>query len=115
MTFSCRELAQYTKQQRGDHRGLGRWNLTLFYADPAHRFQSVSAYNVGWQKPRGDSTIYQQQLRYIQNNRLDLSPARLFVVDFIAQLQIWQLQGDHLLIFFDMNKLFSVDISPITC
>jgi hypothetical protein len=65
----------------------------------------VLAYNVNRQKPKGASTIYQQQLRFIQNNGLDLSPARLFVVDFIAQLQTWQRQGNRLLIFIDMNEL----------
>jgi hypothetical protein len=29
-TFSCRELAQYIKQQGIDHRGLGRWCSTFF-------------------------------------------------------------------------------------
>jgi hypothetical protein len=42
--------------------------------------------------------IYQQQVRYIQ------LPARLFVVDFIAQSQTWQKQGNCLLIFIDMNE-----------
>ncbi len=56
------------------------------------------------QKPTGASTIYQQQLRYIQNNGLDILPARLFVVDFIAQLQTWQQQDNYLLIVIEMNK-----------
>jgi hypothetical protein len=29
---------------------------------------------------------------------------RLFTVDFVAQLQVWQCQGDRLLVFMDMNK-----------
>jgi hypothetical protein len=45
---------------------------------------------VGCQKPWGNSTIYQQQVQYIQNNDIDLSPSRLFIVDFVAQLQVWQ-------------------------
>jgi hypothetical protein len=59
---------------------------------------------VGCQKPRGGSTIYQQQVRYIQNNNIDLSPSRLFIVNFVAQLQVWQQEGDRLLIFMDMNE-----------
>ncbi len=62
-TFACRELARYAKEQTKDHRGLGRWCSTLFYADPNRKFRLVSAYNVGRQKPRGDSTIFQQQIR----------------------------------------------------
>jgi hypothetical protein len=29
---------------------------------------------------------------------------RLFTIDFVAQLQAWQCQGDRLLIFMDMNE-----------
>jgi hypothetical protein len=92
------------KQRCADHRGLGRWCSTLFYADPHHRFGLILAYNMGRQKPRGDNTIYQQQVRYIQNNDINLSPLHLFIVDFVAQIHIWQRQGDHLLIFMDMNE-----------
>ncbi len=59
---------------------------------------------MGRHAPRGDSTIYQQQLRYIQNHGLDSTPSRLFTIDFVAQLQVWQHQGDRLLVFMDMNK-----------
>jgi hypothetical protein len=103
-TFACKELVRYAKERTSDYRGLGRWCLTLFYADPNHKFRLVSAYNIGRQRPRGDSTIHQQQVQYIQHHDLDLLPAHLFVVDFIAQLQTWQKQGDHLLIFIDMNE-----------
>jgi hypothetical protein len=86
-TFACKELARYAKECTSDHRGLGQWCSTLFYADPNHKFRLVLAYNVGRHKPQGDSTKYQQQIWHIQNNALDLSPSRLFVMDFIAQLQ----------------------------
>jgi hypothetical protein len=103
-TFACKELVRYAKERTRNHRGLGRSCLTLFYADPNHKFRLVSAYNVGRQRPRGDSTTYQQQVQYIQHHDLDLLPACLFVVDFVAQLQTWQKLGDRLLIFIDMNK-----------
>ncbi len=103
-TFACRELARYTKERTKDHRGLGRWCSTLFYADPNHKFRLVSAYNIGRQKPWGDSTIFQQQIRYIQNHDLSHSPSQLFTIDFVAQLQTWHRQGDCLLIFIDMNE-----------
>jgi hypothetical protein len=103
-TFACKELVRYTKECMSNHRGLGRWCLTLFYANPNYKFRLVSAYNVGRQRPRGDSTIYQQQVQYIQHHNLDLLPACLFVVNFIAQLQTWQKQGNHLLIFINMNE-----------
>ncbi len=76
----------------------------VFYTDPGHCTCIVSAYNVGRQAPRGNSTIYQQQLRYIQTHGLDSTPSRLFTIDFVAQLRVWQRQGDRLLLFMDMNE-----------
>ena len=58
-TFTCGELVQYIKQKREDFPGLGRWCSSLIYADPKHRTQIVSAYNVGGQTPKGESTIHQ--------------------------------------------------------
>ncbi len=100
-TFACMELVRYHKQKGDDFCGLGRWCLTVFYADPSHTC-IISAYNVGRQAPRGDSMIYQQQLRYIQTHGLDSTPLRLFTVDLVAQLQVWQCQGDRLLLFIDI-------------
>jgi hypothetical protein len=72
--------------------------------NPSHRTQVVAAYNVGRQLPKGLKTIYQQQVRHIQTHGLNTSPSRLFLTDFLAQLQVWQHQGDRLLIFMDMNE-----------
>jgi len=103
-TIACKELVRYVKNKGDDFRGLGRWCSTLMYADKNHRFRIVLAYNVGRQAPRGDSTIFQQQLRYIQNHHLSTTPRRLFMIDFLAMLQAWRQQGDRLLIFMDMNE-----------
>jgi hypothetical protein len=103
-TLACGELVRYTKQKGDDFRGLGRWCSTLFYSNPAHRTRVVAAYNVGRQSPKGLKTIYQQQVRHIQTHGLNTSPSRLFLMDFLAQLQVWKSQGDRLLIFVDMNE-----------
>jgi hypothetical protein len=103
-TFVCMELIRYHKQKDDDFRGVGWWCLTVFYADPSHPTCIISAYNVGRHAPRGDSMIYQQQLKYIQNHGLDSTSSHLFTVDFVAQLQVWQCQGDRLLVFMDMNE-----------
>ncbi len=83
---------------------IGCWCSTLMYADKNHRFRIVLVYNVGRQAPRGDSTIFQQQLQYIQNHHLSTTLRRLFTIDFLATLQVWHQQGDRLLIFMDMNE-----------
>ena len=68
------------------------------------------AYDMGRQAPRGDSTIYHQQLRYTQNLQLNTMPSRLFIIDFIPPLQVWQRQGDRLLLFMDMNTHILTDL-----
>ncbi len=103
-TMACKELARYVKHKGDNFRGLGCWCSTLMYADNNHRFQIVSAYNVGRQAPRGDSTIFQQQLQYIENHHLTTTPCQMFMIDFLARLQVWLQQGDKLLKFMDMNK-----------
>ncbi len=103
-TFSCMKLVRYHDQKGDNFRGLGHWCSTAFNADPSHRTCIISAYNVGRHAPRGNSTIYQQQLRYIQNHGLDSTPLRFFTIDFVAQVQVWQCQGDRLLVFMDMNE-----------
>ncbi len=99
-----KELARYMKHKGDNFRGLGHWCSTLMYAEKNHRFCIVSAYNLGRQAPRGDSTIFQQQLGYIQNHQLPTTPRRMFMINFLATLQVWCQQGDRLLIFMDMNE-----------
>jgi hypothetical protein len=112
-TFACGELVRYVKQKGGNFRGLGRWCSSLIYAKPKHCTQIVLTYNVGHQTPKGESTIYQQRLRYIQDHGLLITPTRLFTADFVAQLQVWQRQGDRLLIFMDINK--HALCGPVAC
>ena len=92
------------KQKGDDFCSLGQWCSTLFYSDPTHRTRVVAVYNVGRQSPKGLKTIYLQQVRHIQTHQLNTSPSWLFLMHFLAQLQVWQCQGDRLLIFMDMNE-----------
>jgi hypothetical protein len=103
-TFAGGELVRYMKQKSNDFCGLGRWCSSLFYSNPNHRTRVVAAYNVGWQSPKGLKTIYQHQLRHIQMHRLNTSPSQLSLTNFLAQLQVWQRQGNRLMIVMDMNK-----------
>ena len=102
--FATKELSQYVKTPGKDWRNLGRWHSWLIYQSPNHRFRLVCGYHTGKQCPRGESTIYQQQLRYIQERGLDMTPSELFMVDFEAQLRTWKDQGDRLLVSIDMNE-----------
>ena len=66
------EICQYVKKTDGgsDWRGLGRWTSLVLQASSGIRTRIVCAYNVGKGKPQGLKTIYQQILRYIQDNDL---------------------------------------------
>jgi hypothetical protein len=84
---------------------LGDGAQHILCQSDTHILDGLPTYHVGRQKPRGATTIFQQQLvRYIQNAGLSHSPSHLFVIDFVAQLQAWQGQCDQLLIFIDMNE-----------
>jgi hypothetical protein len=37
-------------------------------------------------------------------------PSRLFIIDFITPLQVWQCQGDRLLLFMDLNTHLLTDL-----
>ncbi len=99
------EFAQYAKKGHEDFRKLGRWCSYVFFATPHHRFRLVVAYNVGNGRPKGLKTIYQQQIRYIQNNgTIKCGPKALFRRDFVRQCAKWRKDGDRLLIVMDANE-----------
>ena len=80
------EIQQYIRRSVCDFRHLGRWCSWLVYATPTHRFRIVAAYNVGKSKPQGLKTIYQQHLKYIQEQGLDTNPCRMMHVDIVAMM-----------------------------
>ena len=94
------EICQYVKKTKGanDWRDLGRWTSIVLQAANGLRTRIVCAYNVGKTKPTGLRTVYQQLLRYIQNNNLDTNPRALMRNDLVAQLKTWLQAGDR--IFF---------------
>ena len=100
-----REFAQYAKKGFEDFRKLGRWCSFTFFASPHHRFRLVVAYNVCNSRPKGLKTIYQQQIRYIQNNgTIKCGPKALFRRDFVRQCAKWRKNGERLLIVMDANE-----------
>jgi hypothetical protein len=100
------EICQYVKKTKGanDWRDLGRWTSIVLQAANGLRTRIVCAYNVGKTKPTGLKTVYQQLLRYIQNNNLDTNPRALMRNDLIAQLKTWLQAGDRIFLFMDANE-----------
>ena len=76
----------------------------MVYDNPNHKTCFVAAYNPGRPKPKHHGSIYQQHLRYIQNNDVDSNPRRMFETDFLAVLLTWRRQGERIAIFWDANE-----------
>ena len=98
------EFLQYARTKSKDPRRLGRWCSWSFWATPAHRFRLIMAYNTGERKPKGLKTIYQQQLRYVQERNITKTPSELFCDDLCKQCYQWRKAGDRLLLFMDANE-----------
>ena len=93
-------LLQYAQTNTADMRRLGRWSSWTFYRNPLHRTRVVVAYSPG-QFRKGPKTVYQQQMAYINNQQLDMSPLQLFLFDLSKQLTTWKAAGDRLILFID--------------
>jgi hypothetical protein len=75
----------------------------VLQASPQHRTRIVVGYNVGKPKTRLLGSVYQQQLRYIQEEDLDTNPHALMRTDLIELLKTWLQQGDRILLYMDAN------------
>jgi hypothetical protein len=100
------ETCQYAKVTKGanDPRNLGRFSSMVLSSHPDQRFRVVSAYNVGRPKPKGLKTVYQQTLRYIQEEAIEGTPRQLMRSDLITQLKAWLKEGDRILLYMDANE-----------
>lgn len=98
------EFLQYARNSSKDFRGMGRWCSFAFWVNPKHKFRLIVAYNVCKGKPKGLKTVYQQQLRAMQDAGLSGSPRSLFEKDFVRQCKQWRKEGDRLFLFVDANE-----------
>lgn len=100
------EICQYAKVTKGanDPRNLGRICSMVFTSHPGQKLRIVSGYNVGKSKPEGLRTVYQQTLRYIQEEGLECTPRQLMRRDLIDQLKAWLREGDRILFYMDANE-----------
>jgi hypothetical protein len=82
----CRhEFLQYARKPSNDFRGLGRWCSWPLYCNPTHSTRIVVAYRTGSGKSKGLSTIYQQQIRYMQLHNITGTPQQLSDKDLLHQ------------------------------
>jgi hypothetical protein len=100
------EICQYVKITNGsnDPRDLGRICSMILQANPQHRTRIVNVYNVGRPKTHHLGSVYQQHLRYIQEEDLDTNPRALMRSDLLDLLKTWLQQGDRILLHMDANE-----------
>ena len=79
------------------------------YNYKGHSTRVAVAYAVGKSKPEGLSTVYQQEIRYIQENNLKTNPRRMFEVYFHAALMTWKEQGERLLVLWTQTSMHAME------
>ena len=74
-------------------------------------FTAIQITELGWSwhitwddNHQRDLSQYTSNSCVVQTQGLNTTPSLLFLTDFVAQIQVWQRQGDRLLIFMDMNE-----------
>jgi hypothetical protein len=103
-TIVLGELMTFYKKGANDFRCLGRWASFLLQSVQGHRTRIVQAYAVRPQRSEQVGSVYQQHLRYLQNNGFnDVHPRDLFESDLLWQLQIWLALGDRVILMMDSN------------
>ena len=97
------EFLQYAKKPTGDERGLGRWCSWPFFINPNHTTRIVVAYRPCSTKVKGLKTVYQQQKRYMQREKIQGSPIEMFDRDLADQIKKWRNSGERVILLMDVN------------
>ena len=65
----------------------------------------VSVYNLGRHTREGLATVYQQHIRYLQQNNMEyMIPCKLLQEDLLRQLKLWVDQKDGIALIIDTNE-----------
>eukprot|EP00956_Cyclotella_meneghiniana_P032414 scaffold89146_cov64-Cyclotella_meneghiniana.AAC.5 len=103
-TIVLGELINYYKKGTKDFRNLGRWDSFLLQSINGHRTRVVQGYAVRAVRSREVGSVYQQHVRYIQEQGLgNVTPRELFESDLLWQLQVWRALGDRRILMMDAN------------
>jgi hypothetical protein len=98
------ELIPYSTHGGNDPRKLGRWCSYILSGRDGANCRIVTAYAVGNNKSQSGGSAYQQQVRYVQENDIDMSPKQLFESDFTGQIKRWRSSGEKIIVMMDMNE-----------
>jgi hypothetical protein len=82
---------------------LGRWCSWPFFINPNHTTRIVVAYRPCSTKVKGLKTVYQQQKRYMQREKIQGSPIEMFDRDLADQIKKWRNSGERVILLMDVN------------
>eukprot|EP00956_Cyclotella_meneghiniana_P038679 scaffold157988_cov45-Cyclotella_meneghiniana.AAC.2 len=103
-TLALGEIINYYKNGSKDFRHLGRWTSFTLQSIQGHRTRIVQAYGVRANRSNILGSVYQQHVRYIQQNlNENVSPGQLFESDLLWQLSVWRALGDRIILIMDIN------------
>eukprot|EP00956_Cyclotella_meneghiniana_P021440 scaffold39105_cov59-Cyclotella_meneghiniana.AAC.3 len=103
-TLALGEIINYYKKGTKDFRHLGRWTSFILQSIQGHRTRIVQAYGVRANRSNILGSVYQQHVRYIQQNlHENVSPRQLFESDLLWQLSVWRALGDRIILIMDAN------------
>ena len=98
--------AAYRHYSHGvDQSGLGRWSWMEFRGKDDHATRVYTAYRPGG-KPASDSertTVYHQQKRYLQKQKLNIEPRDFFDESIIKEIEI-QIEDKNVVLMLDANQ-----------
>lgn len=87
-----------------DKSGLGRWSWTLLRGKQNTRVRVVSAYRPNLKRNTGTQNPYAQQREYFNSQPGNREPRNAILEDLSIQVQLWQAQGDKIIILMDCNE-----------
>jgi len=100
--LTINKLSHKTTTPGDDTSGLGRWCWTRLRGRGNHFLRIVSLYRPG--KAEGHLTTYQQQVRWFLRNKITNCPRDQILLDLITQIELWQLEGDTVIVLADINE-----------
>jgi len=82
--------------------GLSQWSWVQLRGKENHFLRVVLVYC--FCKSDGHLTTYQQHVRWFSKQGKNVCPCNQILTDLQAQIKIWQIKGDMVIILADINE-----------
>jgi exonuclease III len=96
------KIRHYTTGTGNDPKGLGRWTWARYRGKGGMNLRIISVYCPCVNKT-GPLSVYRQQTTYLQEHNDDRNPRKALLEDLQREIEIWQEEGDQILICGDLN------------